>query len=64
MRGRTGFSLPQVQHEIADRRTRLMEVLNSAPEALVTGPLGARLTSVLIEHDTGHAKEIAAWRNA
>lgn len=64
MRGRLGFTLPQVQHELSDRRQRLIEVLKAAPEALVAGPLTARLTSVLIEHDTGHAREIRAWRDS
>ncbi len=62
MRGRLGFTLPQVQYEISDRHNRLIEVLKSAPDALVTGPLVARLTSVIIEHDTDHANQIREWR--
>jgi hypothetical protein len=64
MRGRLGFTLPQVQYELSDRRKRLIDALNGAPEALVAGPLVARLTTVLIEHDTEHAEAIKPWRQS
>jgi hypothetical protein len=62
MRGRTMFSLPQALFELDDRRQRLVEVLNSAPEQLINGPLAARLVDVLVEHDQMHAREISEWR--
>ena len=64
MRGRTGFSVPQVWFELEDRRNRLVDALKSAPDAFISGPLAGRMCDILNEHDEIHAKELNEWRQS